>query len=192
MREVISARNSLLLIAVTLFLASTVALAQSTDLNRPTPLVSGDIRGVGDDNQRQYYHSFTAGPGEVVVVLDVEGGPIVNVDILDASFRKLLNVWANSGQKIDRVNVMRAQPLTVQVTVPRGAGNYRVRLTGAAKFADSAAPVAPAAAAPSGPVESPADRFNLSLPGRGILRIEMKDGSVREIDARQIKQISVQ
>jgi hypothetical protein len=171
---------------------TTVAHAQSTDMNHPTRMTLGDVKGVGEESERQYYYTFTGGPGEVVVVLDVRSGSamMVEVTLLDPAFKPLLKVFQNSGQTIDRVNIPRGQPVIMQVTAEKGSGSYRVRLTGAVKFADSSTP-APAATTPVAAAPATTDNRLGCIPKSGILRIEMEDGSAQEINLARARRVFV-
>jgi hypothetical protein len=175
-------------------LAAGVALGQSTDMTSPTRMVSNEIKGVGEQAERQYYYSFVGGPGEIVVVLDARSSAeahfqLVNVDLLDTSFKKLLNVSGNTGQQIERVTVPRSQKLILQVTVPAALPSYRVRVTGAAQFGD--APSAPAGRAAPATTAAPAESRLGCIPRAGILRVEMEDGSAQEINLARAKRVFV-
>src|SRR4030095_3523659 len=50
------------------------AAAQSRDKDKPTQIPSTELSGASaKQDGRELYYSFTAGPGELVVTLDVEG-----------------------------------------------------------------------------------------------------------------------
>src|SRR6476620_6715568 len=46
------------------------AAAQSTDRDNPTPLASNEIRGNAIGKKVEYYYTFLAGPGEVILTVD--------------------------------------------------------------------------------------------------------------------------
>ena len=56
--------------------------AQSSDRDRPTPLMSKELRGFLQENKDEHFYSFTAGPGELTVTADIapsKGGGTTNI-----------------------------------------------------------------------------------------------------------------
>ena len=47
-------------------------LAQSTDRDHPTPFKSDEIKGELNAQEIEYFYSFTAGPGELTITVDVK------------------------------------------------------------------------------------------------------------------------
>lgn len=121
--------------------------APSTDRDNPTPLASNVITGDGVDEKTEYFYSFTAGPGDVNVTLDVKaekGTAVSSVDIalFDAKSNKLLSTYANpdhggSKRAVESVKVRGTQTLLLEVTVSQGVDNFRVKLGGATEVAPS-------------------------------------------------------
>ena len=77
------------------------AQAPSTDRDNPTPLSSGEIKGDGVDEKTQYFYSFTAGPGDVTITLDVKAEKStavssVDIALFNASSKKLLSTWTSA------------------------------------------------------------------------------------------------
>jgi hypothetical protein len=126
----------------------------------------------GVDDKTEYFYSFTAGPGEVNVTLDVKaekGTAVSSVDIalFDAKSNKLLSTYANpdhggSKRAVESTKVRGTQTLLLEVTVSQGVDSFKIKLGGAIKIApstddggtpapDSPAPPADAPAQPSNP-----------------------------------------
>jgi hypothetical protein len=58
-------------IALLILVASaTSTFAQSADRDNPTSLGANEIRGYGVGKKVEYYYTFLAGPGEVVITVD--------------------------------------------------------------------------------------------------------------------------
>jgi hypothetical protein len=67
-------KKSLFLIASLLVLlaAAGSVFAQSTNRDHPTPFTSTEIKGDLKGDEIEYFYSFTAGPGEVTITVDVK------------------------------------------------------------------------------------------------------------------------
>ena len=117
----------------------------SKDRDNPTPLTSAEIRGDGVDEKTEYFYSFSAGPGEVTVTLDVKSDKSaavssVDLELIDARSKSLLRSFANpslgdSKRAVETVKVRGKQTLLLSVVVSQGVDNYRLRLSGAVEFA---------------------------------------------------------
>ena len=66
------------LMVIVAFLLGTVGVtvAQSTDRDHPTPLTSDEIKGAGTGKKVEYYYSFTGGPGQVLLTIDLSNAEI--------------------------------------------------------------------------------------------------------------------
>ncbi len=178
--------KSLFSLAFIMALAA-VATGQSTDRDNPTKLTSQEISGYvdGDNSGKLYYYSFVAGPGEVVITLDVKAvgyHTSTGFDIFDQNAQMITNerVSAIKGGEERRVNrfvLSRKSSLIIRLT-PGGtygkheSGAFRLRLSGAVDVSGASQPTC--------------------LPKQGTLRIKMKDGSVKEIDLKQADEITIQ
>jgi hypothetical protein len=84
-----SLRSSLLSLFLSLLILtvySGAGIAQSTDRDNPTPLTTNEIRGSGTGKKVEYYYTFLAGPGEVVLTVDsgAKGSfSLVEVELFD-------------------------------------------------------------------------------------------------------------
>jgi hypothetical protein len=186
-------QKSAVILLLTLNATVGSANPQSKDRDNPTRLTTNVISGAisTDNNKDNYHYSFVAGPGEVTITLTVESGSgsvsSTGFDLYDEDAKKIAGkyVTASGGrseQVVERVNVTRRQPLLLRIVVASimGSGSYRLRL--------------------SGVVDSSQDRSSSRdntdnpecLPKRGILRVKMKDGSVRRIDLGEAEEITIE
>ena len=166
---------------------SVVVLGQSTDRDNPTKLTSPEISGFvdGQNAGKQYYYSVTAGPGELVVTLDVRAvgnHTSVEYEIFDPDARKIAGEYVSSqkggeNRRVDRFVLSRKTSFIIRLTPGTvwgkiESGTFRLRL--------------------SGPVDISGASSLTCLPKQGTLRIKMKDGSVKEIDLKQADEITIQ
>jgi len=132
------------------------AAAQSSDRDNPTPLASNMIKGNGTGKKVEYYYSFNAGPGEIVVTVDLKaksGSTGADVEIFDGDGDKVFYLYPNAASTNERlvkkVAVTSKQQLILRLAFDTAAGEYAIKLAG---------PVELTAAAPTAePVMSPAD-----------------------------------
>ena len=67
-------RSGYLVLGLALILAlAGMASAQSSNRDRPTVLSSGEISGSLGNHNGENFYSFTAGPGELTITVDVTG-----------------------------------------------------------------------------------------------------------------------
>src|SRR5882724_2062505 len=88
-------KMSLLLTAgVFLIIAATgSAFAQSTNRDHPTPFRSDEVKGELNGKEIEYFYSFTAGPGEATITVDVkssDGTTGTAFELLDRDANKVL------------------------------------------------------------------------------------------------------
>jgi hypothetical protein len=138
-------KKSLLLLASLLLLiaATGSTSAQSTNRDHPTPLRSDEIRGELNGEEIEYFYSFTAGPGELTITVDVkssDGTTGTNFELLDSDANKALicceyaqaDSSGESGRDLKSVKLNRRQTVILHLTPFKyGKGTYRVRLSGA-------------------------------------------------------------
>ena len=66
-------KNLWLILSLLLVIAAaSVAIAQSGDRDHPTPINSNELRGVLAGNGGESFYSFTAGPGELTITVEVK------------------------------------------------------------------------------------------------------------------------
>lgn len=131
-----------------LIAATGSVFAQSTNRDHPTPFRSDEIKGDLRGEEIEYFYSFTAGPGEVTLTVDVKssGGTTGTAfELLDADANKHLicceyaqaNSTGTSGRKVKSIKLARRQTVILHLTPFKyGRGTYRVRISGAAEFAE--------------------------------------------------------
>jgi hypothetical protein len=131
------------LASVVLLTCAGPALAQapSTDRDNPTPFTTNEIKGDGVDEKTQYFYSFTGGPGDVTITLDVKAEKStavssVDIALFNASSKKLLSTYANpdhgsSKRAVETVNVHGTQTLLLEVDVSTGVSSFKIKLDGA-------------------------------------------------------------
>jgi hypothetical protein len=188
---------SLIVMAVT----TNSAIAQSTDISNPTRLTSNEISGAfcSDNQGDNYFYSFTAGPGELVVTFSLKGAGSLttsqySVAVLDENSKELGSKFItagsrNSEQQVLRVNVSRKQDVLLRIrllAVPIGGGTatYRVRISGAVSFNQQNEGVDL-----SSFMEE--KKSGDCLPKQGTLIIRMKDGSKKIIDLSEAETVTV-
>lgn len=132
------------------------ALAQSGDRDNPTPLASNTIKGNGIGKKVEYYYSFTAGPGEVVVTIDLKaksGSTGSDVEVFDGDGEKIFYYYpgatSTSERHVKKFSVNSKQQLTLRLAFDMDLADYAIKLAGPVELA------APPATAET--VMSPAD-----------------------------------
>jgi hypothetical protein len=177
-------RASMFIVAVlALAFVTSGAIAQSSDRDKPTQLNSNEIRGQESGKQAVYYYNFIGGPGELSVTVDGKTDyyscPFdVNLFDTDAKLIGKISMVASSEGKreIKRFQLASREPIVMQLVFSENANiknlSYMVRLEGAFE---------------GGKAESPATNVS-----KGVLRIEMLDGSVQQIDLNQVKRATIE
>ena len=140
-----------LLFAVSLLVliaATGSAFAQSTNRDHPTPLRSDEIRGELNGDEIEYFYSFTAGPGELTITVDVkssDGTTGINFELLDSDANKQLlccefaqaDSTGTSGRDVKSIKLGKRQTVILHLTPFKyGKGTYRVRFSGAVALAE--------------------------------------------------------
>lgn len=122
---------------------SSVAVAQSRDRDHPTPLRSNDIYGDLDSSGEESFYSFTAGPGELTITVDVQstdGTAVLEFELLDKNAAKAIiccefaqaDSAGQSGRNVKSTKFGKQQTVVLHLTQGKGGrGTYRVRLSGA-------------------------------------------------------------
>jgi hypothetical protein len=143
-------KKSLLLAASLLVLvaATASAFAQSRDRDHPTPFTSDEIKGQLKGEEIEYFYSFTAGPGELTITVDVkssDGTTGTAFELLDADANKVLiccegaqaDSGGQSGREVVSIKLAKRQTVILHLTPFKyGTGTYRVRISGAAALAE--------------------------------------------------------
>src|SRR6185369_14171774 len=139
---------SFLLLAVTAITAN----AQSQDRDNPTLLSADTIKGSGIGKKVEFYYRVTAGPGEVVLTVDLKakaGATSAEVEIFDEDANKIFYYYPNATSQnergVKRVTLSGKQNLTLRLALDGSAGEYSIKLAGAIELA-TAPPASDAAA----------------------------------------------
>ncbi len=171
-----------ILLAITALINSVDA--QSTYRDNPTPLTQPDITGIVDkNNDSEYFYSFVAKPGTVIITLDVAPNKqntlnYVGVDLFNLNAQELLSfdvgVISKSKRKIQRLQIQRQQTIIMRISRRnrKGAASYRIRVDGSVQL-------------PKANIRS------IQLPTEGMLRLEMNDGTVQEINLSRVRNATV-
>jgi len=138
-----------------------VANAQSQDRDNPTPFVSNTIKGSGTGKKVEYFYSFTAGPGEVAITVDLKakaGSTNADVEIFDEDGSKTFYYYPNATSQnehaVKRFTLNNKQLLVLRLALDSSAGEYSIKLGGAVELAVQAA-APPGDTAPSSAEEQP-------------------------------------
>jgi hypothetical protein len=131
-----------------LITANGSAFAQSTDRDHPTPFTSDEIKGELKGEEIEYFYSFTAGPGEVTLTVDVkssDGTTGTAFELLDSNANKVLiccegaqaDSTGTTGRDVKSIRLGKRQTVILHLTPFKyGTGTYRVRISGAVSLAE--------------------------------------------------------
>jgi hypothetical protein len=125
----------------------------STNIDKPTPLTSNEIRGKGVGEVVSYYYTFNAGPGEVKVTVDGKNEPnpgeapqanvagftvpiAVEISDLDAKslFRINLGYTQLGRREVERFQLRRRQQVIMRILLSQDTLDYMVRVEGQVDF----------------------------------------------------------
>lgn len=125
------------------------AQSASTDRDNPTPLTTNEVRGMGIGREVQYYYTFLAGPGEVILTTDAaakSGSTFFEVEVfnMDAENIEVIRYGPTRTpeRKVKRFQLGQQIPVLLRINLDPSAGNYLVRVGGAVQL-DSAATLSP-------------------------------------------------
>jgi len=198
-------------------LAAQASFAQSTNRDDPTPLTSNEVSGNFDDPERgakEYFYSFTAGPGDLTITFDLKGrdrdaSGSVAYELLPSNGSEgdpiLCCEYAQTGggttgRSVANVKLTRRQNVILHLTnsIYRG-GSFNVRFSGAPiSFGGAAA--GRGDGGNTGEDRGRGEGYGhgnnhggdpVEVPASGILHIRMKDGTVRDIDLSRVRSITV-
>src|ERR1051325_3274362 len=126
------------------------AQAQSTDRDNPMPLTANEVRGSGINKKVEYYYTFLAGPGELILTADARAkiySTMVEVELfnLDAERLEIIRFAPDttSERMIKRLQIAQQQPILLRIVLDSKAGDYLVRVAGAVQL-ENAATLSPA------------------------------------------------
>jgi hypothetical protein len=138
-------KKSLLALSTLLLLVAVAGStsAQSTNRDHPTPFRSDEIKGELNAEEIEYFYSFTAGPGELTITVDVksaDGTTGTAFELLDHEANKVLiccegaqaDSTGQSGRDVSHIKLGKRQTVILHLTPFKyGRGTYRVRISGA-------------------------------------------------------------
>ena len=190
--------------ALTLTFGAGSVFAQRSDRDNPIPLSTGEISGSLNDHKLETFYSFTAGPGEVTITLDVQAqrdsqGEI-SFDVLARNGSTSLACCyyaqgngGGTGQETATFKLDKRQTVLLHTTNgPIGGGTFRFRISGASSFSGSTAGGNEGRGDNDGDDNGRGNRGEpVSVPSRGILHIRMKNGTVQDIDLGRVRDITV-
>jgi hypothetical protein len=104
-REIPMNINKLIIATFILLTVAAVGFSQSQDRENPTPLTSNTIKGTGVGKKVEYYYCFPAGPGELVIGIDLKaksGSTNADVEVFDAESNKILYQYPNATTQSER------------------------------------------------------------------------------------------
>ena len=129
-------------VALIAFVASVAG--QSQDRDRPTRLTSREISGTFDQrDRRDLFFSFRAGPGELVLTVDVQATTqkvelpaTVRLELYGPLDHRLADVSSQSKAngaskpKVERLKLSGQIPLVMRLTLAGAPGRYSVKVDG--------------------------------------------------------------
>jgi hypothetical protein len=192
-----------LLACVVLIAVAGLAAAQapSTDRDNPTQLTASEIKGDGVDEKTQYFYSFTAGPGDVTITLDVKAEKStavssVDIALFSAGSKKLFSTYANpdhgsSKHAVETATVHGTQTLLLQVEVSTGVSSFKIKLAGAVAINSGTGQGGGSAALPQPDSTEPATDSNLASVAVEPLSFSEDQNNPTPLETRLIKGGSV-
>jgi hypothetical protein len=177
----------LLFVSILLIAATAVgASAQSQDRDNPTPLSENTIKGSGAGKKIDYYYSFTAGPGEVIVTVDLKaksGSTNADVEVFDADskiFYLYPNATTTAEHAVKKFTLNSKQALILRLSFDSSAGEYSIKLSGPIELPAPA--VEPAASEPAAATGQPATSSSESEAATGATADAAKSGKTSKLN----------
>ena len=141
-------RNLLPVLSLLLAIAAaSVVVAQSGNRDHPTPINSSELRGVLNSDGGEFFYSFTAGPGDLTITVEVKssGGTLAmpfellganaSDSILCCEFAQA-GTTGETGRVVKTVKIRSRRTVILHLTEKQyGAGTLLVRFSGAVAFA---------------------------------------------------------
>jgi hypothetical protein len=209
-------RSSCLIFAIIALILTTAAgtvRAQSTNRDNPTPLTSNEVIGsFGDPEEgtKEYFYSFTAGPGDLTITFDLKGrdrdasGSVAyellqgngseGDPILCCEFAQMGG--GTTGRSVASVKLNRRQRVILHLTnaIYRG-GSFNARFSGTAISFNGPTNGGYNDGNGRGNNNNDQGRGNrgdqLEVPSTGILHIRMKNGTTQDINLSRVREVTV-
>jgi len=190
-----------------LFAATTYTFGQSSSRDNPISIGSSEITGSfidhQEDNDKENFYSFTAGPGELTITFDVKRrgqGDMASIafELLERNGSKAIlccegaqSGEGGTGRRTASVKLTRRQTVILHITnASVGGGSFTVRLSGAG-FAGGNYSNDNGNGRERGDGGVRDNGENLNVPATGTLHIRMKNGTTRDIDLSLIRSVTV-
>lgn len=196
-------KTSLLTSGLLLLLAATTyTFGQSSNRDNPTPLNSGEITGNMNDHDKESFYSFTAGPGEVTITVDVKAQRddqgLLNFEVLARNGATPLECChyaqgdgGGTGRDVATLKLTKRQTVILHTTNgPIGGGTFRIRLSGATAFGGTLTGGG-TGKDDIGGRERGEGGEKIDVPESGILHIRMKNGTTKDIDLSLIRSVTI-
>jgi len=173
--------------------------AQSGDPDNPTPLSSRELKGSLGGADKESYYSFVAGAGKVTVTVDIKAregvaSMTLNFSAAESADILVMPLASHRGNKreVDSFNLDKKQTVVMKLASTGSYnGSYLIRLDGAVDFGtgDATTPKNSTDDAPSSK-NLTGDFPKDCLPKSGTLSFVMSDGTVKEINLKDIQKVS--
>ncbi|MEP6946523.1 MAG: hypothetical protein ABJA02_11445 [Acidobacteriota bacterium] len=123
--------------------SAVTVLAQSSGRDNPTAMTSNELSGSLNPNNLENYYSFTAGPGELTITVEVQARHedigVLNFELLgrNASTALLCCEFAQgdnggTGRDVKTIKLAKRQSIILHTTTgPVGGGTFHIRFSGA-------------------------------------------------------------
>lgn len=114
--------------------------AQSTNQAEPTQFTGTEYTGKAPSKETLYFFSFTGGPGEVTIRLEIKAkqySTFARLEVLDSELNTLathnMNAATTSGsqQVLKKISLDEKQTVLLKVTLDGNLANYKITLGGA-------------------------------------------------------------
>ena len=178
------------------------AFAQSTNQSSPTAMTSLQYVGKGPSKETIYFFSFTGGPGEVQIKLELKAktySTFGRLEVLDSGMHTLATVNMNAAtstgpaQEIRQFDVDEKQTVILKLTLDANLASYKINLSGAVTWDSPGSTSSGGSGNGSNgkgkPIFSSGQTIN--VPKSGTLIIKMTDGTTQEFDLATVQSVKV-
>lgn len=203
--------NLISLVILSLTFISTTQ-AQSTSQSNPTPITANEITAKGPSQETNYYYSFTGGPGEVMITLNIKAkqySTFARLEVLDAGLNTFathnMNAATSAGpeQVMKKIELSKKQTIFLKLTLDGNLAEYKIRLGGAVELNSPSSDNSSVSAGNMTSQSANKDKLSnvdfskiklgqfINLPKSGTLVIQMNDGTTQEINLKNVKNVMV-
>jgi hypothetical protein len=203
--------NLISLVILSLTFIST-AQAQSTSQSNPTSITMNEITAKGPSKETNYYYSFTGGPGEVTIMLNIKAkqySTFARLEVLDSELNRLathnMNAASSTGpeQVIKKIELSKKQTVLLKFTLDGNLAEYKIRLGGAVELGSPSSDNSSFSTGNMTNQSANKDKISnidfsknklgqfINLPNSGTLVIQMNDGTTQEINLKNVKNVMV-